>query len=192
MLQSRILRTNPVQALSHQSFIIRLNVRGQGPERLSLNLKLHLWWNKKNKTFTPADEILYETFAVDPIMCWDSIPEEPYCSDALINHTGVLSVWYAGYQCLCTSPAAWSILRRGGSYPLPWRVGKFIFLSRGHLMLHAMENDVAWMHSDNLPMKQVLEPSRLCRIISGQLAVALFELEARQEAKNRSCKIIHQ
>lgn len=36
------------------------------------------------------------------------------------------------------------------------------------------------------------QPGRLCRIISGQLAVALFELEALQEAKNRSCKIIHQ
>ncbi len=45
--------------------------------------------------------------------------------------------------------------------------GIFIFFSRGHLMLRAMESDVARMYGDNLPMKQVLEPGWLCRIISG-------------------------
>lgn len=44
--------------------------------------------------------------------------------------------------------------------------GIFIFFSRGHLMLLAVENDVAQMYGDNLPMKQVLEPGWLCRIIS--------------------------
>lgn len=48
------------------------------------------------------------------------------------------------------------------------------------------------VYGDNLPMKRVLEAGWLCRIISGQLPVPLFELEALQEAKNRSCKIIHQ
>lgn len=78
-----------------------------------------------------------------------------------------------------------------GGYLL-WRVGYLSFFSRGHLILRAMENDVARIHSDNLPMKQVLEPGRLRCIISGQLAAALLELEALQGAKNRSCKIIHQ
>lgn len=70
--------------------------------------------------------------------------------------------------------------------------GIFIFFFRGHLTLRAMGNDVAQMYGNNLPIKQMLEPGWLCRIISRQLAVALFKLEALQEAKNRSCKIIHQ
>lgn len=62
-------------------------------------------------------------------------------SFGLINHTDALSVRHAGYQCLCTSLAAWSIVK-GGWGLLAEEAGIFIFLSRGHLLLRATENDV--------------------------------------------------
>lgn len=129
MLQSRILRTDPMQALSHQSFIIRLNVKGQGPERLPLNLKLHwcykkthhniysCWWNSELHRCHGSTHKL----RLDPrrTISFRHMQE----SSSIINHTRVPNVRYAGYQCLYTSLAAWSIL---------WRVGGiFIFFFQG-------------------------------------------------------------
>lgn len=50
---------------------------------------------------------------------------------SLINHTGALSVWYAitAYALACLHDQS-------------VEGGIFVFFSWGHLMLHAMENDV--------------------------------------------------
>ncbi len=131
MLQSRFLCTDPMQALSHQSFIIRLNVKGQGPERLSLNLKLHCRHKKNIITLTPAEENALGCFhgSTHELRLKSrrtiSLRHMHHESSSLINHTGALSVQYAGYQCLCTGLAAWSIL---WGVCLPWRVGYLSFL----------------------------------------------------------------
>lgn len=121
-----------MQALSHQSFIIRLNVRGQGPERLSLNLKLHWWESKKLNIYS----------------CWwnfcliRSIPD--IVQTHLVCGTQAISVHQPG--CMINP-----LLAVEG--------GIFIFLSRGHLMLHAQRQSAYEAGA-----------GRLCRIISGQLA----------------------
>ena len=48
-----------------------------------------------------------------------------------------------------------------------WDIYLFFFFSRGHFILRAMENDAAQMRGNNLPIKQMPERGRLCRIISG-------------------------
>lgn len=114
-----------------------------------------------------------------------SLPAQSIIQEHLVCGMQAISAYALKSGCMINPE-----LGGGGCYS-PWRVGYLSFFSRGHLFLRAMENDVARMCSDNLPMKQLLEPGWLCRIISGQLAVALFELAPR-EAKNRTCKIIHQ
>lgn len=193
MLQSRVLCTDPMQALSQQSFTIRLNVRGWGPQQPALNPKSH------KTTFTPAEETLL-FFPLPGIHSWDKIPfqmnsiVEAHCIMTLPASSIILEHLVCGIcrrSVLMHQPGC-TINPKGGvaTHHRGWDIYLFFFC-RGHLMLRA--NDVARTCTPtNLPMRWVLEPGWLCRIGSGQLAVALFELEAPREAKNRSCEIIHQ
>lgn len=149
MLQSRILCTDVMQALSHQSLTIRLSIEGQEPEWLSQNLKLN-WCDGKHL-------LLVMKF------CITFLP------------------WIHS-QANITLPTTWSIILEHLSVVCGLQEGWiFIFYFPGVTSFS--------MYSDKLPMKRVLKPGCLCRIISGQLAVSLLQLEALQEAKNR---IIHQ
>lgn len=114
-----------------------------------------------------------------------SLPAQSIIQEHLVCGMQAISAYALKSGCMINPELGVGVATRRGGWDI------YLFFSRGHLFLRAMENDVARMCSDNLPMKQLLEPGWLCRIISGQLAVALFELAPR-EAKNRTCKIIHQ
>lgn len=74
---------------------------------------------------------------------------------------------------------------RGG-----WDIYLLLFFIQGspYSMCSGCGSNAQWQSA----YEAMLEPRWLCRIISGQQAVALFELDALQEAKNRGCDIIHQ
>lgn len=181
MLKSRILCNDQIQALSHQSFSIRLNVRRRRAKWLPLTQDLDCWNNnhhhnhKKNKKNHNIYSCWWNSALRWPWMSWSSRRTTSFrhhASSSLLNHPGALSVQYAGYQCC----RGWNIY--------------LLFFSRGHLILCVV--DVAQIHCDNLPMKWCWSQASCVASSVGSGHVVLYEMDALQEAKNRRCKIIHQ